>query len=110
MTAKREQYVALMDPKERIERNPILIPRQKDALRLVMKKGEITSKTYAARFNVSESTARRDLQELILGGWLRREGAGRSIEYLPGDLLYPGGGEQRVPAADGSGDGCFNCG
>ncbi|MBE0644104.1 MAG: DeoR family transcriptional regulator [Bacteroidetes bacterium] len=110
MTAKREHYVALMDPKHRIERNPILLPRQKDALRHVMKTGEITSKRYAVMNGVSEATARRDLQELILGGWLRREGRGSAVEYLPGDLLYPGGGEQRVPSADGTGDGCWNCG
>lgn len=110
MTANREQYVALMDPKARIERNPILLPRQKDALMHVLKNGEISSGSYAAFYGVSETTARRDLQELILGGWIRREGAGRSTQYLPGDLLYPGGGEQRVPSANGSGDGCFNCG
>ncbi len=110
MTAKREQYVAFMDPEERIARNPILVPRQKDALRHVMKTGEIRSREYAAMHGVSESTARRDLQELILGGWLRREGAGSASSYLPGDLLYPGGGEQRVPSADGSGEGCWSCG
>lgn len=110
MAAKRDQYVAFMDPKARIERDPVISSRQKKALRQVLDTGEITSKSYARLAGLSEATARRDLQELILGGWLRHDGAGRSSVYLPGDLLFPGGGEQRVPSADGSGDGCFTCG
>lgn len=110
MAAKREQYVALMDPKARIERDPVISTRQKKALRHVLKTGEISSKSYAELTGLSDTTARRDLFELVLGGWLRQDGAGRSSTWLPGDLLYPGGGEQRVPSADGSGDGCFNCG
>ncbi|MBR9976849.1 MAG: DeoR family transcriptional regulator [Bacteroidetes bacterium] len=110
MSAKRDQYVAFMDPTKRIERDPVIIPRQKSALRLVYRKGEITSRDYAGHCKVSETTARRDLQELILAGWLRREGAGRASRYLPGLLLNQGGGEQRVPNSEGDGDGCFNCG
>jgi predicted HTH transcriptional regulator len=110
MAAKRDQYVALMEPKSRIERDPVIAQRQKKGLRHVLKAGDITSREYAALTGISEGTARRDLQELILGGWLRREGAGIATVYLPGDLLFPGGGVQRVPSADGSGDGCFNCG
>ncbi|MDX9759697.1 MAG: DeoR family transcriptional regulator [Bacteroidota bacterium] len=110
MAAKREQYVALMDPKARIERDPVISARQKKALKHVMTSGEISSRTYAELTGLSDATARRDLFELVLGGWLRHDGAGRTSLWLPGDLLYPGGGEQRVPSADGSGDGCFNCG
>ncbi len=110
MAAKRDQYVAFMDPKARIERDPVISPRQKKALKQVLKTGEITTRAYADLAGLSEATARRDLQELILGGWLRHDGTGRSSTYLPGELLFPGGGEQRVPSADGSGDGCFNCG
>lgn len=110
MAASRDQYVAFMDPGKRIDRDPVIIPRQKSALHLLYRKGEITSSEYAAHCKVSESTARRDLQELILAGWVRREGAGRTSCYLPGLLLNQGGDEQRVPKADGSGDGCFNCG
>ncbi|MBR9976101.1 MAG: DeoR family transcriptional regulator [Bacteroidetes bacterium] len=108
MADKREQYVRLMEPKARIDRDPIIAPRQKIVLRHVLKTGEVSSREYAELTRISESTARRDLQELILGGWLRKQGSGIATLYLPGDLLYPGGGEQRVHNADGD-DACLNC-
>ena len=109
MAGKREQYVAPMDPKARIERDPVILPRQKDVLRHVLRSGEVSSRVYAEMAGVSSSTARRDLQELVLGGWLRRDGTGMATTYLPGDLLYPGGGEQRVHNAHGE-DACLRCG
>ena len=108
MGNKREQYISMMDPKARIERDPVIAPRQKIVLRHVLKTGEVRSNEYAQLTGISESTARRDLQELILGGWLRKQGSGVATVYLPGDLLFPGGGEQRVHNADGD-DACFNC-
>jgi len=110
MPAKRDQYIKFMDPVIRIERDPVILARQKSALLHVHETGSITSRNYATLCGVSETTARRDLQELILAGWLRREGSGTASLYRPGALLNHGGGEQRVPSADGKGDGCFNCG
>ncbi|MBN1447235.1 MAG: DeoR family transcriptional regulator [Bacteroidetes bacterium] len=68
---------------DRIDANPILVPRQKDILRYVCVEGSITRTGYIERTGVSGSTATRDLSEMVLAGWLVRESPGR---YVIGDL------------------------
>lgn len=67
---------------QRIDANPILYPRQKDMLKHTCTSGHITRSEYIKRTGVSESTAGRDLSELVLAGWLERIAPG---QYVMGD-------------------------
>jgi ATP-dependent DNA helicase RecG len=56
--------------------------RQIDALVYFKSKGEITSSEYAARFNISDRTARRDLSELKEKKMLNNEGDNKLSHYV----------------------------
>jgi len=55
--------------------------RQIDALVYFKSKGEITSSEYAAKYNISDRTARRDLSELAEKKLLRNEGDTKVSKY-----------------------------
>ncbi|MDR2205638.1 MAG: DeoR family transcriptional regulator [Flavobacteriaceae bacterium] len=56
--------------------------RQIDALLFFKEKGEITSSEYAAKYNVSDRTARRDLSELTEIKLLINEGDTNHSKYI----------------------------
>lgn len=63
------------------KRGILLNARQKK----ILKQGShvlITPRAYAVRFGISGRMATRDLQQLTQWGYLRRMGAGRSVQYL----------------------------
>lgn len=65
---------------QRIDANPILYPRQKDMLKhACLQGGFITRSEYMDKTGVSASTAGRDLSEMVLAGWLERDGPGRYL-------------------------------
>ena len=55
--------------------------RQIDALVYFKSKGEITSSEYAAKYNISDRTARRDLSELSDKKLLKNEGDTKVSKY-----------------------------
>jgi ATP-dependent DNA helicase RecG len=56
--------------------------RQVDAMLFYRKKGEITSTEYAAKYNISDRTARRDLSELTESKLLKNEGDTNNSKYI----------------------------
>ncbi|GHT34917.1 hypothetical protein AGMMS49574_23240 [Bacteroidia bacterium] len=56
--------------------------RQVDAILYYRSKGEITTSEYAAKYNVSDRTARRDLSELIEIQLLKNEGDTNNSKYI----------------------------
>lgn len=56
--------------------------RQADALIYFKSKGEITTSEYAQRYNISDRTARTDLNELIDIKLLCRQGETNKSKYL----------------------------
>jgi ATP-dependent DNA helicase RecG len=66
---------------ERLINSRIINDRQKNALRYVIKHGEISNKKYQELNSVSNKTALRDLNTLISIRALRRVGIGKSIVY-----------------------------
>jgi len=58
--------------------------RQLKAMKMVRKKGKITTGDYVKRFRVRDKTALREIKELIKKGFLRRRGKGRGIHYILG--------------------------
>lgn len=56
--------------------------RQRKALLVWKKDGEITTRKYMTRFSVTDRTSRRDLLELVQLGILTKEGNKKSTRYL----------------------------
>ncbi|GHT67829.1 ATP-dependent DNA helicase [Bacteroidia bacterium] len=56
--------------------------RQVDAILYYRSKGEITTSEYAAKYNVSDRTARRDLSELIERQLIKNEGDTNNSKYI----------------------------
>jgi Fic family protein len=74
-----------------------LLPRQAEALVLLLRAGELTRADYAEVAGVSAVTASRDLRELMARGWVTAEGATTTRRYLAGAKLGSllQGGDQR---------------
>ena len=58
-----------------------LKPRQKEAIKILTKKGSITRNDYMTHFGISKMTALRDLNELLELGLIISEGRGAHITY-----------------------------
>ena len=56
--------------------------RQIDALLFFKEKGEITTSEYMVRYNISERTARNDLNNLIENKFIKREGQTNMAKYI----------------------------
>jgi len=56
--------------------------RQVKAVLFVKEQGRITNQDYRQLNQVSNKTAYLELDELVKKGWLRREGAGKTISYV----------------------------
>lgn len=65
-----------------LERSASLSPRQRRALKHVIKQGYITNKEYRKINSVSNKTAYHDLKEMVEKGVLVDEGKGRAKKYL----------------------------
>jgi len=55
--------------------------RLAEGLSFISTNGEVTSADYAAKFKISLATARKDLNELIGRGLIRKLGGGRDTRY-----------------------------
>jgi len=55
--------------------------RLAEGLNFISTSGEVTSTDYAAKFKISLATARKDLNELIARGLIRKLGGGRDTRY-----------------------------
>lgn len=64
-----------------LERSALLNPRQKKALKHVIKHGHITNREYRKINRVSNKTAYQDLKEMVEKGVLVKEGRGRAKRY-----------------------------
>jgi ATP-dependent DNA helicase RecG len=58
--------------------------RQKQILRLVLEKGFVTSAACVQALGIVKDTAWRDLNDLIIQGYLQKAGTGRASRYLAG--------------------------
>ncbi|GHU78754.1 hypothetical protein FACS1894145_1490 [Bacteroidia bacterium] len=56
--------------------------RQVDAILFYRAKGEITTSEYAAKYNVSDRTARRDLSELVERQLIKNKGDTNNSKYI----------------------------
>lgn len=62
-----------------------LAGRPAEGLRFIKaRRGGVTSTDYAAKFKISLATARKDLNELIGRGLIRKLGGGRNTRYAAG--------------------------
>jgi DNA-binding NtrC family response regulator len=64
--------------------------RQREALRIAAKRGEVRRRDLMIRCGISRETARRELVGLVARGLLRRVGGGRGARYVPGPGAEPG--------------------
>ncbi|MCB2205047.1 hypothetical protein KQI65_09885 [bacterium] len=74
--------------RQRLAHDPIMNTRQKNAVRHVLKHGDIARREYAERFDVTPSVATRELGELVLAGWLRRQGRSTATRYILDDQKF----------------------
>ena len=75
---KREPGIIQITPDLLLELNS----RQKDVIKLLSKKGKITSVDYKKKFKISKFTALKDLNKLIELGIITKRGSARSTYYV----------------------------
>ncbi len=61
--------------------------RQIKAMGYVAKEGKITNRKYQEFFDISRTTAKRELRALVTRGLLQQQGIGRSVGYVLGEVL-----------------------
>jgi ATP-dependent DNA helicase RecG len=61
--------------------------RQIKAMEYVSQHGQMTNREYQEFLSVSRSTAKKELQALVLRGLLQQKGTGRSAHYVVAEKL-----------------------